>query len=152
VETVATHKDDRLSRGRETMKTRSVLTLTTVMLLLPVQALAAVCLTPSPFPNVLVLETTPAGRPFFSIVGEDLGACTGDVSTSRMPLQGTARMHSDGSVAIGLTVLSSSEGDEKCNPYWYYGVLTPPEYAGTGFVNFLSGIKVPISFIRTSCP
>ncbi len=60
-------------------------------------------------------------------------------------------MRGDGSVEIGLNVLSS-DGDAKCNAYGYQGTLHPPDYAGTGFVGFLSGTKVPISFRPAACP
>jgi hypothetical protein len=133
------------------MKTRRVLMLAAVGVLLPVQALAGTCFTPSPFPNVLVLDGTPAGRSHFLLVGEDLGACTGNVDTGRMPLQGTAQMRGDGSVDLALSVLSP-DGETQCNPYWYRVTLTPPDYAGTGFVGFLSGTKVPVSLIPTACP
>lgn len=133
------------------MNTRSVLATAALGVLVPMQALAGTCFTPSPFPNVLVLDGTPAGRSNFLLAGEDLGACTGDVSTGRMPLQGTAQMRGDGSVDIALSVLSP-DGESKCNPYWYRANLTPPDYSGTGFVGFLSGTKVPVTFTPTTCP
>ncbi len=133
------------------MNARRILAIAALGIWLPAEALAGPCFTPTPFPNVLVLDATSAGPSRFFVVGDDLGACTGNVTTGRMPVQGTANMQSDGTVDLALSVLSP-DGDTKCNPYWYRVTLTPPDYTGTGFVGFLSGTKVPVTFVPTACP
>ena len=130
---------------------KRALMLSAIAILLPAQALAAVCFTPSPFvADVLVIEVTGSAGGFFSLAGEEVGACGPGTS---MPLHGSAHLKADGKAHFGVTVLSSS-GNPPCVPGIYQGVVDPPAYtSGSGFhQNLATGVTTPVTFIPAACP
>src|SRR5262249_56540865 len=114
---------------RRTMRARTLFFMTLAVVLVPIQALGAVCFTftGSGIPNVhvLAIELAGSGGPFFVLVGEDVatGFCAGQ---NGFPLTGTAYLRLDGKAAIGVNVHFVQ--DNTCAPFWVQGTLTPPAF------------------------
>lgn len=118
-----------------------------VLLLLPLQALAAVCVNAAPFSEVLVLEIEGTIGAFFDLVGEHVGTC--GANTSR-PLSGTAHVRSTGVAHFGTISHNSSSS---CVPVFIQGTLNPPSYtSGTGYYRNTAGGAGALTFSAASCP
>ena len=133
---------------------KRALLLSVIAILLPVQALAAICFTPSPFPDVLVIEVTGFGGTFFSLAGEDVGACGPGTS---MPLHGSAHLRADESAHFAISVITAAS---QCVPARIQGRVNPPGYnTGSGFhqIDVFAGtppqiVTTPVTFIPAACP
>lgn len=119
-----------------------------VLLLLPLQALAAICFNLSPLPDVAVIEIAGQGGDFFSLVGEVVNWCGPGTSS---PLSGSAHLRSDGKAHFGVSV-HALDGSATCNPGWFTGTLDPPSFnSGSGFYNRFGGTTA-VTFVAASCP
>ena len=135
------------------MMTRTLaILLVTMGLLLPGQALAAVCFNVSPYIDVVVLELQgePAGG-YFNLVGEVVGTCGEGTS---MPFNGTAHLRNDGKAHFGLVVHSPDvTSTVSCAPYSMQGTLDPPSFnSGAGFIGSSSVAATAVTFSAVACP
>lgn len=119
-----------------------------VLLLLPLQALAAICFNLSPLPDVAVIEIAGQGGDFFSLVGEVVNWCGSGTSS---PISGSAHLRSDGKAHFGVS--SHDIGPSPtCGPGWIQGTLDPPSFnSGSGFYNKYAGTAA-VTFVAASCP
>lgn len=133
---------------------KRALMLSVIAILLPAQALAAVCFTPGPFSpqEVLVIEVTGSGGGFFSLAGEYVGACGPGTS---MPLHGSAHLRPDGSAHFAVSIISAAS---QCLPFRIQGTVNPPAFNnGSGFhqIDLLVNnqiVTTPVTFIPATCP
>lgn len=135
-------------------KKKRILTMSAVvgvLLLLPLQALAAICFNVSPFTDVAVIELAGQGGDFFSLVGEVVNWCGSGTS---MPLSGSAHLRSDGKAHFGVSIHGPvGAPTATCVPGWYQGTLSPPSFnSGSGFHRNDLGTVTAITFVPVSCP
>jgi hypothetical protein len=98
------------------------------LLLMPAQALAALCFTDSELGAVYVLELAGITGVFGSLVGAANLDC---LDAQYFPLTGTGFLEAGGKARIALTVPASTS---QCFPFTLQGALDPPAFnSGTGF-------------------
>lgn len=133
------------------MSTRRVLLVAValgLLLVIPVQALAALCITPS-VGATFVLTGAAGPEGFFFILGELVQPCTG-LSTQSAPVTGTGHLRPDGRIHLGLAVSPTAN----CTASFYEAFLDPPAFnSGTGTVNN-PGVTffMPRTYSPASCP
>ena len=114
----------------------------------PTQALAAVCLRPSPAQDILVIEVEgqPAGA-YVNLAEEDVGTCGPGTA---MPLNGAARFGPDGKVHFGISTHSTTPS---CAPFRIQRTLDPSSFtSGSGFAGNAMLVGVAVTFVPVACP
>jgi hypothetical protein len=132
------------------MKTRRVLMLTVTLALLPAQALAAFCLTPS-VGATFVLAISGGAEGFFTVTGVLNGPCTGPAATETALVTGTARLLPNQDAELGLLASPSPT----CGASFYYARLFAAQgyQQGTGQVdNPSAGFFQPRTYVAVPCP
>ena len=149
------------------MKKGRLLMMTVVLVLLPVQALAAVCFqTTDSIPGVVVVAllgqvetlgsrtTVPplsAFTGFFGLLGEFINPCGGGGVGQSTPVIGTAHLRSDQKAHLMIYVGPTNI----CGASVYEVILDPPSYSsGTGTQEIMAaGFRRSVNFVAApSCP
>lgn len=120
-----------------------------LLLLLPAQALAAVCLKDQFNHNIFIAALAPVDG-IYVVVGEYL---FGDLPCVSAPLSGSGHVKADGNFHFGFII--NSFNNAGCNPYSIQATLNAPLFtSGAGFVQNLinDADRGPLTLTPGTCP